>query len=1051
MMRRIIAWSMQLRLLMVAASAVLLFIGVTQLRHMPIDIVPEFTPPRVEIQTEALGLSAAEVEAMMTVPFEADMLNGAPWVKRIRSESIPGLSSIVLEFEPGTDPMIARQMVQERTVGVFALPGVAKPPVMLQPVSSTSRFLKIGVTSDTRSLIDLSVLARWTIVPRLMGVPGVANVSIWGNRGKQLQVHVEPERLHAAGVSLHQVIETAGNALWASPLSFLNASTPGTGGWIETPNQRLGIQHLQPISTPEDLSKVTVAGTNMSLGEVSVVVEDHQPLIGDAVVEDATALMLVAEKLPWASTVDVTRGVEQAVHALQLGLPGVQMDTTLFRPATYLELAVENLSRTLLVAFALVVVALFGLHFHWRVALISSLAVVLSSLAAGTVLYLRDVHIDMMLIAGLMVALAALIDDAIIDIQNVARRLREQRNTARSSAMLIFEATLEMRSPILYATLIALLLVVPIFFLEGVWGALVQPIAVSYAIALLASMLVALTVTPAFCLLLLRDVRLPERESPIVNALRGVFDGLLARSTGAAGPAVLGAVAAAGAAVLAVLVAFPVSEQSLLPQFRERDILVEMEGPPGTSDTEMARIASRASRELRAIPGVRNVSAHVGRAIMSDRVTDVDASELWVSIDRTADYDATLSAIQEMVSGYPGMDVDVDTYLTERIRDEAELDDEFVVRVYGEDLDTLHRKAEEVQQVLARIDGVVDPKVEYEPEHPTLEIRVDLDKSMQYGLKPGDVRRAATTLLSGIEVGSLFEAQKVFDVVVWGSPGVRGSLSDIESLLIDTPARPGQFIGDQVRLGDVADLRIVSAPKVIHREAVARYVDVNAQLRGRSISSASAEAETRIRSGVEFPLEFRAEVLSSYAERIASTNRVRAFAIAAAIAMFLVLQATFGSWGLAGLFLLALPVATLGGLLSGLASGAALSLGAILGCVAVFGIALRNGLTLIWHYRQLEKELGETTSPALVLRGTRERFVPIAMTAIVTGLAFLPFAFSGGSAGHEMLQPMAVVVLGGLVSATLVTLLVVPSLYLRFGANAEPAILVEEEPRRLIA
>src|SRR3990172_2930093 len=427
MMRRIIAWSMQLRLLMVAAAAVLIFFGVTELRQMPLDVLPEFTLPRVEIQTEALGLSAAEVEAMMTVPFEADMLNGAPWVKRISSESIPGLSSIVLEFEPGTDPLVARQMVQERTVGVFALPGVAKPPVMLQPISSTSRFLKIGVTSDTRSLIELSVLARWTIVPRLMGVPGVANVSIWGNRGKQLQVHVEPERLHDAGINLHQVIETAGNALWASPLSFLNASTPGTGGWIETPNQRLGIQHIQPISTPADLSKVTVAGTNMSLGEVSVVVEDHQPLFGDAVVEDATALMLVAEKLPWASTVDVTRGVEQ------------------------------------------VVVALFGLLFHWRIALISSLAVVLSSLAAGTVLYLRDVHLNMMLIAGLMVALGALIDDTVIDIQNVAKRLREPRKTDKSTAMVIFAAALEMRSPILYATLIALLVAVPILFLEGLW------------------------------------------------------------------------------------------------------------------------------------------------------------------------------------------------------------------------------------------------------------------------------------------------------------------------------------------------------------------------------------------------------------------------------------------------------------------------------------------------------------------------------------------------------------------------------------------------------
>jgi CzcA family heavy metal efflux pump len=1051
MMRRIIAWSLQLRLLMVAAAAVLIFFGVTELRKIPLDVLPEFTLPRVEIQTEALGLSASEVEAMLTVPLEADMLNGAPWVKQIRSESIPGLSSIVLEFEPGTDLLVARQMTHERMTEIFALPGVSKPPVMLQPISSTSRFLKIGVTSSSRSLIELSVLARWTIVPRLMGVSGVANVSIWGNRDKQLQVHVDPEKLHATGVNLHQVIETAGNALWASPLTFLNASTPGTGGWIETPNQRLGIQHLQPIATPVDLSKVTVEGTYLSLNDVASVVEDHQPLIGDAVVDDAAALMLVVEKLPWASTLEVTRGVEEAVEALELGLPGVRMDTTLFRPATYLELAREDLSRTMLVAFALAVVALLGLLFHWRLALISSLAVLLSAMGAVAVLYLSSVNLNMMLIAGLMVALGALIDDAIIDVQNAARRLRERRKGDSSAAQLILEAALAMRSPILYATLIALLAVAPVYLLEGVWGALTQPIAVAYATALLVSVLVALTVTPALCLLLLRDAPLPDRESPIVHALRSGFDGLLSRST-AAGTGVVTAVGAVGAVLLAVFIAFPASEQTLLPNFRERDVLVEMEGPPGTSDTEMARIASRASRELRAIPGVRNVSAHVGRAIMSDRVTDVDSSELWVSIDRTADYDATLAAIQETVGGYPGLDIDVDTYLTERLRDEAEIDDEFVVRVYGEDMDTLRRKAEEVKGVLAGIHGVVDPWVEYESEHPTLEIRVDLERSKAYGLKPGDVRRASTTLLSGIQVGSLFEEQKVFDVVVWAKPDLRESLSDIENLLIDTPPRPGQVLGDQVRLAEVADLRIVSSPTVIHREAVARHLDVNSGLRGRDAVSVAAEADERIRRSVDFPLEFRAEVMGGYSERIAAANRVRAFAIAAAIVTFLLLQAAFRSWGLAGLFLLTLPVAGLGGaLLGGLAGGGPLSLGAILGFLAVLALATRNGCTLIWHYRQLEKELGEATSPELVLRGTRERFVPIAMSAIVTALAFLPFALSGGAAGHEILQPMAVVVLGGLVTATLVNLLVVPSLYLRFGAATEPAILVEEEPPRLVA
>jgi CzcA family heavy metal efflux pump len=1050
MMRRIIAWSMQLRLLMVAAAAALIFFGATGLRNMPLDVLPEFTLPRVEVQTEALGLSAEEVEAMLTVPLEADMLNGAPWVKQIRSESIPGLSSIVLEFEPGTDLLTARQLTGERLTETFALPGVSKPPVMLQPISSTSRFMKIGITSDTRSLIELSVLARWTIVPRLMGVPGVANVSIWGHRDKQLQVHVDPAKLHDSGVSLHQVIETAGNALWASPLTFLNASTPGTGGWIETPNQRLGIQHVQPISTPESLAKVTVEGTFLSLDDVATVVEDHQPLIGDAVVEDAAALMLVVEKLPWASTVEVTSGVEDAVRNLLLGLPGVEMDTTLFRPATYLELASASLSRTALVAFALVVVALLGLLSHWRVALISSLAVLVAAVVAGSVLYLQGVGLNMMLIAGLMVGLGALIDDAIVDVQNVARRLREPRGADRSVAMVIFEALVEMRSPLVYATLIALLAALPVLLLEGVWGALAQPVAVAYAVALLSAFLVALTVTPALCLLVLRDASLPEGESSIVRALRGAGEGLVALgSRGGSGVPI--AAASLGAAALVVLVAFPASEATLLPSFRERDILVEMEGPPGTSDTEMSRITGRASHELRAIPGVRNVSAHVGRAIMSDRVADVESSELWVSVDPSADYDATLAAIQDTVGGYPGLDVDVDTYLTERLRDEAEIDDEFVVRVYGDDFEMLSKKAEEVKQVLARIDGVVDPHVDYESQHPTVEIRVDLERSKAYGLKPGDVRRAATTLISGIQVGNLFEEQKVFDVVVWGNTELRESLSDIENLLIDTPPRPGQVLGDQVRLGEVADVRIASAPKVIHREAVARHLDVTADLSGRAASAVAAEADERIRGGVEFPLEFRAEVQGRYEERVAAANRVRGFGIAAAVASLLLLQAAFGNWTLAALFLTAMPSAALGGVLMIALAGGSLSLGALLGLLAVFVVAVRNGLTLIWHYRHLEKQQGAGVSAELVLRGTRDRLAPIAITAIATALAFLPFAFGGGLAGHEILQPMAVVVLGGLVTATLVNLLVVPSLYLRFGAQAEPAVLVEEEAPRLIA
>jgi Cu/Ag efflux pump CusA len=1035
MLRRIIAWSMQLRLVILAAAAVLMFFGFTELRSLPVDVVPEFTQQYVEVQTEALGLSASEVEAMITVPMEADMLNGVPWVEELRSESIPGLSSIVMVFEPDVDMLIARQMVMENLTEVFALPNVSKPPQMLQPVSSANRFLKVGLTSDTHSLIDLSVLARWTLVPRLMGVQGVANVSIWGQRRRQLQVQVDPEELQSMGVTLHQIVETAGNALWMSPLTFLDASTPGTGGWIETPNQRLGIQHILPISTPGDLARVGVVDSNLRLGDVAHVVENHQPLIGEAVVGDASALMLVVEKFPWANTVEVTTATEEALAALKLGMPGIEMDSTLYRPATYLEMVRANLSSGLTIALVLVAVSLFALFFDWRTALIGTVTLLSSALVALSVLYYQDVTINSMVIAGLMMALAALVDDAIVDVQNIRRRLRERAGDG-STASGIFEGALEMRSPLLYATVIMLLAVAPAYFILGVGGGFARPIVFSYALALLASFVVALTVVPALCLLLLGDGRDGDRESPVVAALRAPFDAILTRILSAPQRPVPMAVGALGVVVLLGFVLSP-PRGDLLPTFRERDILINLDAAPGTAEGAMGRIAKRASSDLRSIPGVRNVSAHTGRAVMSDRVSDVNSGELWVSIEPDADYEATVAAIKDRVGHYPGFDIDVDTYLNERISEEAEEDELLTVRVYGEDLDDIRTKAEEVHKALMLVNGVADPEVQYLEVHPEVQIEVDLARSKHYGIKPGDVRRAAATLLSGLEVGSLFEDQKVFDVIVWGTPETRNSITEIENLLIDGPS------GGHVRLANVADVRVASAPRVIQRESVARHIDVTAGVTG-NVGIVSADIEERLRR-INFPLEMRAEVLGGHEARVAGMQRVRGYAAAAALAILLLLQAAFGSWSLAFLFFLALPVAVLGGVVTAILGGGLSQLGALLGLVAVFGLALRNGITTIRHYRELEMQGHTGVSPELVLRGTRDRLPAILMTAVVTALAVLPFLVLGNIAGHEVLHPMAITILGGLVSATLVNLLVTPSLYLAFGASAETFELEAEE------
>src|SRR2546421_209693 len=476
MIRWIVGWSLKFPLLMLALAVAMILVGITQLRNMPVDALPEFAPPYVEVQTEALGLSASEVEELISFNLE-ELLNGTPFLQSMRSTSVPGLSSIVLYFQPGTDILRARQLVSERLSLAYALPNVAKPPVILQPLSATSRVLMVGLSSKNVSPIQMSVLARWNIRPALLSVPGVANVAIWGMKDRQLQVQVDPQRLQAQHVTLDQIVSTTGNALWVSQLSFLNASTPGSGGWIDGPQQRLEVRHVLPISSPGDLAQVNVEGTALRLGDVATVVEDHQPLIGDDILNNSSGLLFVIEKFPGANTLDVTRGVEAKLAELQPGLSGIQIDTGIFRPASFIELAIDNLTRSLLIGFVLLALLLFVFHAHWRVTLISLVTIPLSLLAAGLVFSLLGTTLNMLVLAGLVIALCIVVDDAITDVEHIVRRLHQHRHEGsdRSTASIILEASLQMRRPMLFATLIILLAVLPGFLLQGVSGPFFQP------------------------------------------------------------------------------------------------------------------------------------------------------------------------------------------------------------------------------------------------------------------------------------------------------------------------------------------------------------------------------------------------------------------------------------------------------------------------------------------------------------------------------------------------------------------------------------------------
>ena len=1028
MMRWIVGSSLKFRFLIVAGAAAMMLFGFGQLKDMPVDVFPEFAPPKVEIHTISVGLSAPEVESLVTVPLE-QILFGIPGLDVLRSKSVEQLSQIELLFEQGTDLLDARALVAERlAVASGTLPTYAAPPVMLQPLSATSRVMKIGISSNTLSTIDLSMISYWKIRARLLRVPGVANVPIWGERIHMYVVQADPERMAARGVSLNQVMVATGDALDDGLLRFTNGAVVPKGGFLDTPNQRFTIRHVLPIVNAGDLSDVAVtnrAGKSVRLGDVADLVIDHQLLGGDAVINDGPGLMLIVEKLPWGNTLQVTEGVEEALEEMKPGLPNVDIDAQIFRPATFVEEAIGNLSTSLLLGVLLMIFVLGAFLFEWRAALISSVTIPISLVAAGLVLRATGATINTMILAGFVIALGAVIDDAIVDIENIMRRLREARlsGSSESTASIIFSSSMEVRGAIVYASMIEALALLPVFFLEGLTGSFFRPLAFSYALAVFVSMAVALTMTPALSLILLRRAPLDRRESPIARGLQRGYGWVLSKIVRTPRPAY----AVVAVVMLLGLLAIPSLGQSLLPEFKERDFLMHWLTKPGTSLEEEVRVTTASSRELRAVPGVRNFGAHIGNALLGDEPYGVYFGENWISVDPKADYDATRAKIQEVVDGYPGIYRDVQTYLKERIREVlAGSHEAITVRIYGPDLTVLRDKAQEIKKILESVPGTIEEHVELVVEEPQIQVEVDLAAAQKHGLKPGDVRRAAATLVAGEEVGDIFRDGKAYDVNVWSAPKTRSDLTAIRALPIDTPS------GDQVTLDEVADIAIRPVPNVVKRQGLQRRIDVGANFEGRDLGSIVREFEAKLKQ-VEFPLEYRYELLGEFAERQAAQGRLFGWGAVAALGIFMLLLVSFGSPRLAMVSFLTLPMAMVGGVLAVYTSGKILSLGSLVGFFTVLGVVARNGIMMISHFQHLERVEGETFGPALVMRGAKERLSPIMMTTLTTALALVPLLVSGQIPGQEIEYPLAIVIVGGLITSTLINLFVVPSLYLRFG------------------
>ena len=724
LMRSVIAGSLRFRFLVVAAALGIMVFGIAQVPNMRVDVFPEFAPPRVVIQTGCLGLSTSDVEQLVTVPLE-QALNGIQGLDTMRSKSVPQLSYIELLFTPDTDVLRARQDVQERLATVVPnLPTWAGLPQMLAPVSATGRAMQIGMTSDNHSIIEMSMMAYWTIRARLLLVPGVANVAIWNERFQQLSVEVQPATMATRQVALNDVMTTTSDAVDSGLLKFSSGSVIGTGGAVQSPTQRIGVRNTLGIVTPADLAKVPVPtaqpGCYATLGDVATVNWDNQPLIGSAVIDGNPGLLFVVEKLPWANTLEMTKGVEKVIRSLKPGMPGVTFNTRIFRQADFIQMAIDNLSQSLALGFLLVMVILGLFLFEWRVALISIVTIPLSLVATMLVLYLCGATINTMTLAGLVIALGAVVDDAIIDVENIVRRLRQHRlaGSDRSTASMILDASLEVRSPIVYATLIIVAAAIPVFMLQGLTGAFFRPLAMSYILAILASMAVALTVTPALALILLAKAPIEQHDSPVVSWLQRGYQAALSRIVVHPSQAY----AAAAVLLLAGIVVAPQLGQSLFPAFKERDLLMHWVSAPGTSVADMER-TTRRSTAAAGDPGRAQfrVAHRPGPARRGDRRGQPRRELGQRRPERRLHRDGRQGPGGRR--NHPGFYRDVQTYLDERIEEvltggKAPI----IMRVFGDDQTVMKAKANEIEKLLRGIHGVVDPHVDLVGLVPQLEI-----------------------------------------------------------------------------------------------------------------------------------------------------------------------------------------------------------------------------------------------------------------------------------------------------------------------------------------
>lgn len=1025
MLNSIIRFALLHRLLVVAATALLIVYGAVTLRALPIDVFPDITKPTVTIMTESHGMAPEEVETRVTLPIES-YLNGLPGVERIRSQSGIGLSAIYLEFEWGTDIYRNRQLVQEKlNLAKERLPKDISPT--MGPVGSLmGQIQQIAVYSDgSVNPMELRSSAEWIIRPRLMTIPGVAQVISIGGGLKQYQIQVSAEKLNQYQLSIEGVDHE---------LAQISQNT--TGGFLEKEGQEFLVRNIGVVETLADIEQTLIGmhfGRPVLVKDIAQVKEAPRLKRGDGSFNGKPAVVMTVQKQPGADTVTITRGIQAAIEEIKPSLPkGVVVNTEVFQQANFIEASIKGIQGKLKFGTVLVFAVLFLFLANLRMSVITLTAIPVSFLVTAIVFKIFGLSVNTMTLGGLAIAIGELVDDSIVDVENVFRRLRENAKSGSPKAMLrvIYDASSEVRNSIVLATVIIALVFLPLFNLDGIEGRLFAPLGVAYLTALLASLLVSLTLTPVLCSFFLKGKLQEHHDTKFVAWLKKQDRRLLEWALPRADKVLAGAIIL----LLLSLGLLPFMGRDFLPKFNEGTAMIAVAAPPGISLEESNEIGAKAEAIMLSTPEIKSASRRTGRAELDEHAMGVNVSEVDVDFHaggrkREIVLDEIRTKLKEQI---PGVGVNVGQPISHLIDHMLSgVSAALAIKIFGPDLATLQEKALELEEAVKGTPGLVDLRVEQQGLIPQVKIHIMREDAAKYGLSPGEITKLLEAAFNGETVAQILEGTRIYDVFFQFDSGSRASLEKMQKTVLKVMPD-----GRKVLLEQVADVYETTGPNEINRENGQRRIVISGNSSGRDLGGLVEEIQAKVREKVKLPEGYYVVYGGQFESQKAATRKILLFGLISVIGIAFVLFSHFRSRAITAQIMATIPLAFVGGITLLFITDRSVTVASLVGFITLCGVASRNGIMMISHYLHLMKHEGEAFTQEMVIRGSQERLVPVMMTACVASLALLPLVFAKGQPGSEVLHPVAAVIVGGLISSTILDVIVTPTLFFRFGRKS---------------